>query len=227
MHRIGPYTFTEQDARKTVANLPILLELAGQGRDTSVLDGLLPEFTGDLDADLAIAWDVWGKVGPALRAAGQLPTQTVGRVAQLNVSAGGLPKLPVPRAEVSWRGAEGDRQATRVHHGRPWQALCLWSTEVIDQFRAEGHPIAPGLAGENITLTGLPWNEMRPGVRLRIGTVLCELSLYALPCFQNTAWFLDGEFEVMHHERGPVSRVYATVLEPGVVATGDDAVLEP
>jgi len=98
VHRIGPYTFTEQDARKTVANLPILLELAGQGRDASVLDGLLPEFTGDLDADLAIAWDVWGKVGPALRAAGQLPTRTVGRVAQLNVSAGGLPKLPVPRA---------------------------------------------------------------------------------------------------------------------------------
>jgi MOSC domain-containing protein YiiM len=227
VHRIGPYTFSEQDARKTVANLPILFELAAQGRDSTVLDGLLPEFTGDLDADLAIAWDVWSRVGPALRAAGQLPARTVGSVAQLNVSSGGLPKLPVSRADVSWRGVEGDRQATRVHHGRPWQALCLWSTEVIDQFRAEGHPIAPGLAGENITLTGLPWSEMRPGVRLRIGSVLCEVSLYALPCFQNKAWFLDGDFELMHHERGPVSRVYATVLEPGVVATGDDAVLEP
>jgi len=227
VHRIGPYTFSEQDARKTVANLPILFELAAQGRDATVLAGLLPEFTGDLEADLVMAWDAWGQVGPALRAAGQLPSRTVGSIAQVNVSAGGLPKLPVPSAEVSWRGVAGDRQATRVHHGRPWQALCLWGTEVIDQFRAEGHPIAPGLAGENITLTGLPWDEMRPGVRLRLGTVLCEVSLYALPCFQNKAWFIDGEFEVMHHERGPVSRVYATVLEPGVVATGDEAVLEP
>jgi MOSC domain-containing protein YiiM len=227
VHHIGPYTFSEQDARKTVANLPILFELAAVGRDATVLDGLMPEFAGDLETDLPAAWAAWNQVGSALRAAGQLPSRTAGRVAQLNVSQGGLPKLPVPSASVSWRGMDGDRQATRVHHGRPWQALCLWSTEVIGELHSQGHPIAAGLAGENITLTGLPWNEVRPGVRLRIGTVLCEVSLYALPCFQNKAWFLDGEFEVMHHERGPVSRVYATVLEPGDVAIGDDAVLEP
>ena len=227
MHTIGPYTFTEQDARKTVGNLPIMFELAAQGRDATTLSGLLPVLSGDLDADLPRAWDAWMAVGPALRAAGQLPKRTSGRVAQLNVSEGGLPKLPVPSATVSWQGMDGDRQATRVHHGRPWQALCLWSTEVIDHLRAQGHPIAAGLAGENITLSGLPWEELRPGVRLRVGTVLCEVSLYALPCFQNTAWFIDGEFDVMHHERGPVSRVYATVLEPGTVAVGDEAVLEP
>jgi MOSC domain-containing protein YiiM len=32
---------------------------------------------------------------------------------------------------------------------------------------------------------------------------------------------------VMHHDRGPVSRVYATVLEPGTVRVGDAAILEP
>ena len=32
VHRIGPYTFSELDARKTVANLPILFELAAVGR---------------------------------------------------------------------------------------------------------------------------------------------------------------------------------------------------
>ena len=31
----------------------------------------------------------------------------------------------------------------------------------------------------------------------------------------------------MHHERGPVSRIYARVLEPGEISVGDDAVLEP
>jgi MOSC domain-containing protein YiiM len=121
----------------------------------------------------------------------------------------------------------GDRQATRVHHGRPWQALCIWSSEVIDDFRRAGHPLAPGLAGENITICGLPWPEVRAGVRLRVGGVLCEVSAYALPCKSNTRWFIDGDYTVMHHELGPVSRVYATVLEPGVITTGDPAILEP
>ena len=121
----------------------------------------------------------------------------------------------------------GDRQGTRVHHGRPWQALCLWSTEVIDALAAHGHPIASGRAGENITVSGLPWHDVRPGVRVQLGEVLCEVSAYALPCAQNAGWFLDGDFSQMHHERGPVSRLYATVLKPGAVRVGDDAVLEP
>ena len=121
----------------------------------------------------------------------------------------------------------GDRQATRVHHGRPWQALCLWSAEVIDEFRTQGHPIAPGRAGENVTVSGLPWEQVRPGVRLQVSNVLCEISAYALPCYQNKPWFIDGDFEVMNHERGPVSRVYATVLQPGDIAVGDEAILEP
>ena len=61
----------------------------------------------------------------------------------------------------------------------------------------------------------------------RVGTVLCEVSAYALPCASNKPWFIDGDFHVMHHERGPVSRVYATVLEPGRIAVGDPAILEP
>jgi MOSC domain-containing protein YiiM len=64
-------------------------------------------------------------------------------------------------------------------------------------------------------------------VRLRLGDVLCEVSCYAPPCSSNKPFFIDGDFEVMHHGRGPVSRVYATVLEPGRVRTGDAAILEP
>ena len=165
--------------------------------------------------------------GPALGAAGQLPARAEGVVAQLNRSDGGVPKTPVDRVEVGWRGVQGDRQRSRQHHGRPWQALCIWSTEVIDAFAAEGHPIAPGSAGENITLRGLDWSTVRPGVRLRLGTVLCEVSAWALPCKHNRAWFSDGGFNRMHHDRGPVSRAYATVLEPGTIATGDPAILSP
>lgn len=227
MHSIGPYTFTENDARRTVGNLDDVWALYQQGRDASVLEPLYPSLTGDLASDLQAVWTAWSAAGAALRAAGQLPARSYGTVSQLNVSDGGVPKTPVDSVEVSWRGVVGDRQGTRVHHGRPWQALCIWSTEAIGALQSEGHPIAPGLAGENITVRGLAWADVRAGVRLQIGTVVCEVSAFALPCAQNSAWFTDGEFRAMHHERGPFSRVYATVLEPGVITVGDVATLEP
>lgn len=227
MHSLGPYTFTETDAQRTIANLDDIWALYAEGRNAAVLEPLYPTLTGDTATDLERVWAAWSAAGPALRAAGQLPARAEGTVAQLNVSGGGLPKTPVPLVEVGWKGVVGDRQATRVHHGRPWQALCLWSTEVIAELHALGHPIAAGLAGENITVSGLHWADVRAGVRLQVGSVLCEVSAFALPCYQNTAWFLDGEFEVMHHERGPVSRVYATVLQPGTITVGDAVILEP
>jgi MOSC domain-containing protein YiiM len=64
-------------------------------------------------------------------------------------------------------------------------------------------------------------------VRLRLGEVLCEVSSYAFPCKKNAQWFRDGEFMTMWAGRGPVSRVYATVLEPGRISQGDSAILEP
>ena len=53
------------------------------------------------------------------------------------------------------------------------------------------------------------------------------MSAYTLPCSKNGPWFIGGDSRVMHHNRGPVSRVYATVLEPGLVRVGDAAILEP
>ena len=139
MYSIGPYRFTETDAKRTVNFADEIFDLYGEGRDASVIEHLRPPApTGDVDADLAAVWSSWTSAGPALRAAGQLPGRSEGTVVQLSVSPGGLPKLPVDVAEVTWKGMDGDRQATRLHHGRPWQALCIWSAEVIDDFRHGG-----------------------------------------------------------------------------------------
>lgn len=67
----------------------------------------------------------------------------IGRVAQINVSPGGVPKLPVASAQVTAQGLVGDRQKNLKYHGGPDRALCLWSLEVIETLLAEGHPIAP------------------------------------------------------------------------------------
>jgi MOSC domain-containing protein YiiM len=139
-----------------------------------------------------------------------------------------VPKRPVAGGSVGRRGLAGDHQAERRHHGRPFQALCLWSTEVIDALAQAGHPISPGAAGENLTLSGLDWATLRPGARLRVGTALAELSFPATPCVKQTRWFADGDFGRIGHTRNPQwTRWYAWVREPGAVQPGDAAVVQP
>lgn len=157
-----------------------------------------------------------------------VPHQT-GTVAQLNVSGGGVPKLPVESAEVGFRGLAGDHQDDRVHHGRPFQAVCLYGLDVIEALQAEGHPIRPGSVGENVTVAGLDWATLRPGTLVAVGDdLLLELSSYATPCAKNAGWLAGGDFRRMAQDRHPGwSRLYGTVLRPGVVRTGDSVVVEP
>ena len=98
---------------------------------------------------------------------------------------------------------------------------------MIDALAAEGHPIVAGAAGENLTLTGIDWSTLRPGVQLLIGQVLCETSAWAVPCRKNDQWF-TGRSDRIDHDRHPGwSRIYAWVVEPGTVTTGDPVVVEP
>ena len=142
---------------------------------------------------------------------------------QINVSDGGVPKLSVDRAAVGLNGMEGNSQADRKHHGGPDQTLCLYSLEVIEMLQAEGHPIAPGAAGENLTVSGLDWAGVAPRQRFRIGSdLVIEITDVATPCAKNAQWFADGRFSRMADARHPgASRWYAKVLEPGLVSTGD------
>ena len=146
-----------------------------------------------------------------------------GSIHQLSASNGGVPKRPLEHARALIGGLEGDAQADRKHHGGPERALCLFSVEQIQEMASEGHPIAPGLAGENVTISGLDWSLVVPGARLRLGgEVLVEVTNYTAPCMKNAAWFADGDFNRMNQKTHPgCSRVYARVLEEGQLRTGD------
>ena len=152
----------------------------------------------------------------------------MGRVHQINTSGGGVPKLPIATAVVEERGVVGDIQADRVHHGGPDQALCLFSLEVIEHMQAEGHSIAPGSAGENITVSGIEWGLVVPGKRMSVGPVQLEITHFATPCSKNAQWFKDGKYNRMHASTHPgESRVYARVLSGGPIKTGDSVALFP
>ena len=72
----------------------------------------------------------------------QTPQQTTdpgGRVVQISVSDGGVPKQPVATAHVTAAGIVGDRQRNLKYHGGPDRALCLWSLEVIKALQQENH----------------------------------------------------------------------------------------
>jgi MOSC domain-containing protein YiiM len=152
-----------------------------------------------------------------------------GTVIQINLSPrGGVPKLAVPSAEITFAGLVGDAQQDRRHHGGPARAVSLYASERIAALRAEGHPISPGSAGENLTVTGLTWELVRPGDRLLIGEwVELELTSFATPCATISASFHDGVFTRIAEKLHPGwSRLYARVLSEGVVQRGDRIIHE-
>lgn len=151
-------------------------------------------------------------------------TSQVGKVVGIQVSTNSVPKTSITRGVVDYDGLDGDRQMARTHHGRPWQALCIWSDEVINQHASAGHPIARGSAGENITVSKLDWSKVRPGATLEFGAIKTQITGYAIPCKKNARWFSDGDYQRLSHERGAVSRVYCLVTQPGSVAIGDTAI---
>lgn len=147
---------------------------------------------------------------------------------QISVSDGGVPKLPVAEAMVTFEGLVGDRQRNRKHHGGRDRAVCLFSREMIAALEAEGHPIVPGATGENLTLAGLDWATVRPGAILAVGpAVRLEIMSYTDPCRWNAQWFVSDDFMRISQDRHPGwSRVYARVLTEGLLRAGDPVRLE-
>jgi len=140
-----------------------------------------------------------------------------------------VPKHPVGTAEVTVGGVAGDAQREREFHGGPDRALCLFSMELIRTLQAEGHPIAPGQIGENLTVEGLDWDKVAPGARLLLGEdVLVEVTRYTSPCASIRTSFRGGEYARVSQKRHPgASRVYARVLRTGAIRRGDPVRLLP
>lgn len=147
--------------------------------------------------------------------------QNVGKIVGIQISTNSVPKTAIASGLVSYNGLVGDRQMARTHHGRPWQALCIWSDEIIAQHAKAGHPIIRGSAGENITVSQLDWSLVRPGATIEFGSVKTQVTGYAIPCKKNARWFSDGDYQRLSHELGAVSRVYCLVTQPGEVTVGD------
>ena len=145
-----------------------------------------------------------------------------GAVHQISVSKGGVPKVAIETGFVDRSGLIDDGHI-EAFHGGPDKALCLYSLEVIEGLAAEGHSIAPGSAGENVTVRGVDWTRVVPGSRWLIGKeVEIEVTHFTAPCKKNSRWFSDGDFSRISQQLYPGrSRVYARILMEGVISRGD------
>ncbi len=156
---------------------------------------------------------------------------TVGRtgtVAAIHTSKGGVPKRPCLLARVTVDGLAGDWQLDRRYHGGPDRAVCLYSLDRIMALREEGHPIVPGATGENVTLSGIDWDQVTPGARLQIGDVLLEVTAYADPCKTIRGAFHGERFVRIGQKVHPGwSRIYTRVLQGGELRPGDAVTLTP
>jgi MOSC domain-containing protein YiiM len=150
-------------------------------------------------------------------------------IVQINVNPkGGVPKHRTLSAEITANGVAGDKQRDQRYHGGPTRAVSLYSYEQIQALQAEGHPIAPGSTGENLTIGGLDWPTLHSGARLKIGPqVRIEITGYAAPCTNIAASFAQQAITRISQKVHPGwSRLYARVLEEGTVREGDMVELE-
>ena len=139
-----------------------------------------------------------------------------------------MPKTGVFEALITEHGVDGDRQRDLRFHGGPDRAVVLFSLDVIRALQQEGHPIAPGSTGENLTIAGVDWTTVVPGVELAIGGVRLLITNYASPCEKIASCFLNEDMTRISQKRHPGwSRVCARVLESGIVRIGDPITIAP
>jgi MOSC domain-containing protein YiiM len=164
-----------------------------------------------------------------LFSAEQLDGNRTGTLTSINLSGGGVPKKPTTVAQVSLLRVEGDAQRDLRYHGGPERAVCLYSLERIQALKAEGHPIDVGTAGENLTVSGVDWNLVVPGAKVKIGSeVALEIASFTKPCKTIRESFLEGKFVRISQKLHPGwSRVYARVLTAGRIESGDRVEVVP
>ena len=137
----------------------------------------------------------------------------------------GIFKDPVDKpVAVTAAGLKGDAICHTQHHGGTDQAVYAYGSLDYDWWWSElGRPIEPGTFGENLTISDMDSN-LNVGDRLHIGGVILEATAPRIPCGNFAARMGDKGFaKAFRFAARP--GVYFRVVQPGMLAVGDDVVL--
>jgi MOSC domain-containing protein YiiM len=104
-------------------------------------------------------------------------------VISVNMSSGGIPKLPVESAQIARSGLLGDAH-NHAKHNTLLQAVSIIDVEDLDDLCREGFDVYSGATGENLTARDLNVDALSVGDRLAFaGGVEVELTRARQPCF--------------------------------------------
>ncbi len=138
-----------------------------------------------------------------------------------------IDKRPVSGpVDVGSLGLAGDDQSDKRHHGGQDQAVYLYADEDADWWAAElGRDIAPGLFGENLRTTGIDLSTTLIGQRWRIGEsgLIVEVTSPRDPCATFARRMGEPQW-VRRFTQRRAPGAYVRVVEPGIVAAGDQVV---
>jgi MOSC domain-containing protein YiiM len=154
----------------------------------------------------------------------------LGSITHVNISRGGVPKLPISQGFLSPLGIEGDLHAHPQFHGGPRKAVLLIASEVIEQLAAQGFPVGPGSLGENFTTRGIDHSQLRSGQRFRAGQAVIELTTIRIPCSTLDIYGPGIQAQIYDREvkqgntascKWARSGFYAAVVQTGAVRPND------
>jgi MOSC domain-containing protein YiiM len=161
-----------------------------------------------------------------------------GVIEQVSISAGGIPKRAIAESIAGPLGLAGDHHNHPLIHGGPRKAILLVSQETIHMLRLEGFPLFPGALGENLTVSGMDFRQIRVGQRFRAGDAAIEITQRRAPCRTLDAYnsmdrpvIQERIFDELAREGDPasphwgISGFYASVVMPGIIKTGDTILL--
>lgn len=107
----------------------------------------------------------------------------MGELLAVNISKGGIPKLPIERGDVTEAGLVGDGQA-HAKHSKLSRALSILDIAEIDWLKSKGYAVGPGALGENLTVRHVIAEDVQIGTRLLFsGGVEIEVTEIRKPCF--------------------------------------------
>ena len=138
------------------------------------------------------------------------------RIVSINISRGGIPKIPFSSIRVNFSGLEGDGHNHAKHYS-PIQAVCIQDLEKLEELSQKGYSLSPGQAGENLTVQNLYVNDLPLGTVLRFRSgVELEISKVRKPCYVMDAIHPQLKVDALGRHG-----MYAKVLKEGILSAGE------
>ena len=137
-------------------------------------------------------------------------------VISINISKGGIPKIPINSVNITEKGLEGDGHNHEKHY-RLTQAVCIQDIERLEELSEKGYPLPSGAAGENLTVRGLNVNSLSIGTILEFsGGVVLKITRVRPTCY-----VMDQIHPKLKEDAEGRHGMYAKVIKGGQLKIGE------